>query len=221
VGVIATGDELVAPAEQPRGSQIRDSNSGQLCAQVEQVGAVAHNYGTVADRQDKIEAVLRRALADNDVVLVSGGVSAGDYDYVPQIMRRTAIDVLFHRIAVKPGKPTVFGVRGRTCCFGLPGNPVSGFVTFELLVKPLLYRMMGHDDRPRCIPVPLAVPVRQGRAERQAWIPIRLTDDFKAEPVEYHGSAHLTALCHADGLIRIDTGVTEIGAGVSVQVRLL
>jgi molybdopterin molybdotransferase len=221
VGVISTGDELVTPADRPHGSQIRDSNSGQLCAQVEQVGAVARNYGIVADRQNEIEAVLRRTIAENDVVLLSGGVSAGDYDYVPQIMTRMGIDVLFHRVAIKPGKPTVFGVWDPACCFGLPGNPVSSFVAFELLVKPLLYRMMGHDYKPTCIRVPLAAPVRQGKTERQAWIPVTIMDDFTAEPVEYHGSAHITALCHTDGLIRIDTGITEIAKGVCVQVRLL
>ncbi len=221
VAVISTGDELVPPGDKPQASQIRNSNSGQLCAQVRQVGAMARNGGIVADRPDEIDNVLRRAVAENDLVLLSGGVSAGDYDYVPQIMRRVGIDVLFHQVAIKPGKPTIFGVCGQTRCFGLPGNPVSSFVVFELLVKPLLYKMMGHEYRPLCVSLPLAEPVQRGNTERQSWIPATITGASTAEPIEYHGSAHITALSDADGLLCIEAGVARLDRGAPVVVRLI
>ncbi len=221
VGVISTGDELVTPAERPGPSQIRESNSHQLSAQAERIGAVVTNYGIAADCEEDIDRTLRKAMVENDVVVLSGGVSAGDYDYVPQIMARIGLDVLFRKVAVKPGRPTVFGVGEEAWCFGLPGNPVSSFVIFELLVKPFLYKIMGHDHKPVCASVPLGASIRRKKTDRQSWVPVGITDAFLAEPIEYHGSAHIGALCGAAGLISIDFGVAEIEKGATVHVRLI
>ncbi|MHC4204355.1 MAG: molybdopterin molybdotransferase MoeA [Planctomycetota bacterium] len=221
VGVISTGDELVTPDEKPGPCQIRETNSYQISAHARQTGAIVSNYGIVADRKHDIDRMLQKAIAENDVVVLSGGVSAGDYDYVPGIMKQIGIDVLFQKVAIKPGRPTVFGMCEDTYCFGLPGNPVAGFVVFELLVKPFLYKMMGHDYRPTCACVPLALAVTRKNTERQSWIPVAISDDLEAKPVKYHGSANITALCDADGLICIDKGVAELEKGKIVQVRLI
>lgn len=221
VGVISTGDELVTPDKKPGLCQIRETNSHQLSAQARQTGAIVSNYGIVADRKHDIDRMLRRAIAENDVVVLSGGVSAGDYDYVPGIMKQIGIDVLFQEVAIKPGKPTVFGVCEDTYCFGLPGNPVASFVIFELLVKPFLYKMMGHDYRPACACVPLALAITRMKTEKQSWIPVVISDDLEAKPVKYHGSANITALCDANGLISIDKGVAELEKGTIVRVRLI
>ena len=95
------------------------------------------------------------------------GYRLATFDLVPQVLRQNHVNLLFERIAVKPGKPTVFGVSERGYCFGLPGNPVSTFVIFELLVKPFLYRLMGHDYRPPCIRMPLSEPITRKDTERQ------------------------------------------------------
>ncbi|MHC4118858.1 MAG: molybdopterin molybdotransferase MoeA [Planctomycetota bacterium] len=221
VGVVSTGDELVPPSEVPGLSHIRDTNSHQLTAHARQVGATVNNYGIVSDCRQETDDVLRKAVGENDAVVLSGGVSAGDYDYVPGIMRQIGTDVLFQKIAIKPGKPTVFGVNKDIYCFGLPGNPVASFVIFELLVKPFLYKMMGHDYRPECACVPLASAITRKKTERQSWIPVSITRDLEAMPVEYHGSANITALCDADGLISIDKGEAELAKGKVVQVRLI
>lgn len=221
VGVISTGDELIVADGRPGRSQIRESNGHQLCAQIEQIGGVANNYGIVADCRHDIDGALRKAISKNNVVLLSGGVSVGDYDYVPEVMNQIGVDVLFHEIAVKPGKPTLFGVRDDAYCFGLPGNPVASFVVFELLVKPFLYRLMGHDYRPPRACMALAADVRRRKAERQSWIPVAITEDLTAEPLEYHGSADIGALAEADGLISLDMGVAEISEGVNVCVMLI
>jgi molybdopterin molybdotransferase len=218
VGVLATGNELVEPSQTPFLSQIRDSNSYQLAEQVETVGAVTKNYGIVRDTREAIDASVKAAIAENDVVLVSGGVSAGDFDFVPEILKQNGFELLFAKIVIQPGKPTVFGVAKNVFCFGMPGHPVSGFVICELLVKPFLYKLMGHDYRPLEVEVPLGRAVRRKKAGRPSWIPVAITDG-KAFGVEYHGSAHFGALCGADGLMCITKGTAEIKEGTIVPVR--
>jgi len=221
VGIIATGNELVEPSQKPDVSQIRNSNSYQLAAQVIQAGATPHYYGIALDSEDAIDAVLKTAMAENDVVLVSGGVSMGEFDLVPAILEKNGVDLVFEQIAIKPGKPTVFGVSDQAVCFGLPGNPVSTFVLFELLVKPFLYGMMGHDYKPADIRLPLEKEIRRKRTERMSWLPVALTDNGTVEPVEYHGSAHIDALSNAYGIISVPAGVAQIQEGTLVHVRPL
>jgi molybdopterin molybdotransferase len=163
--------------------------------------------------------VVKKALSQNDVVLLSGGVSAGDYDIVKAILEANGVNLLFDKVAVKPGRPSVFGVCGEAFCFGLPGNPVSSFVIFELLVKPFLYKMMGHDFRPAMSYGKLGSKISRKKTDRSSWLPVALTDEGKVEKLEYHGSAHINALCQADGLLCVGTGVAEIEEGTIVAVR--
>jgi len=219
VGVIATGDELVEPDRRPGPSQIRTSNSYQICAQTESAGAIATYYGIAADTEEALDVLMKRALNENEVVLFSGGVSMGDFDLVPGVMEKNGIEILFDSIAMKPGKPTTFGVGPRAFCFGLPGNPVSTFVQCEILVKPFLYALMGHKYRPRYSWLPLAEAIRRKRADREAWIPVSVTESGEVQPREYHGSAHINALCQADGFVVVPTGTERIEKGTVVRVR--
>ena len=247
VGIIATGDELVEPDRKPTACQIRNSNSFQLAAQVAGASAIPTHYGIAADTKQRISAVLTKAMAENDVVIISGGVSVGDCDLVRDILKENGVKILFERVAVKPGRPTVFGIKrltgedaasaekefqsafGRSAVrvykrntrfvFGLPGNPVSGFVMFELLVKPFLYRMMGHDFKPTSYRGQLERTIKRKNAERDFWLPVVTRYDGKVAQIDYHSSAHITALCEADGLICVPSGVTEIKEGATVVVR--
>lgn len=221
VAVLASGDELVLPEVGPSPFQIRNSNSPQLAAQLACMGIAARDYGIVRDTEDQIERVLKAALAENDVVLISGGVSVGDFDFVPAVLRRNKVTLRFEKIAVKPGKPTIFGLSENGYCFGLPGNPVSTFVIFELLVKPFLYRLMGHDYIPVEVEMGLGESVAREDTDRQGWMPVKRTGEAAVSPVAYHGSAHIVALCEADGLIAMPIGQTKIEKGTSVRVRLL
>lgn len=221
VAVVTGGDELVEPAARPGPAQIRNSNSVQLLAQLQAMGIAARDYGIMKDVASEVDRVLRTALAENDVVLISGGVSVGDFDLVPKVLRQNNVRLVFEKIAVQPGKPTVFGVSETGWCFGLPGNPVSTFVIFELLVKPFLYKLMGHEHSPRWVPMWLDEPVVRENVDRQSWIPVQITGDETVRPVEYHSSAHVLALCEADGLISLKVGVASLRQGTQVQVRLL
>lgn len=218
VGVIATGDELVEPGEPLGPVQIRTSNSYQLFSHVQSAGCVPTYYGIARDTEAAIDELMKRAIAENDVVILSGGVSMGDFDLVPGVMQKNNIRILFDSIAMKPGKPTTFGVSPDVYCFGLPGNPVSTFIQFELLIKPFLFRLMGHEFRPPHSVLPLAGPVKSKRADREMWLPVVITQDG-VQPIEYHGSAHVNALCEADGLIVVPAGVTVLEKGTLVRVR--
>ena len=219
VGVIATGDELVEPTARPGPSQIRNSNSFQLAAQVAKAGAEVTNYGVARDTAGDIDGMFKKALAESDVVLVSGGVSVGEFDLVPGILEDNGVKLLFEKIAVKPGKPTVFGISDSGYCFGLPGNPVSTFVLFELLVKPFLFKLAGCDYKAVTFFAPLAKTISRKKADRDFWMPVVLTETHEAAPAEYHGSAHVHALCEAEGLICIPSGVKEVVKGDIVRMR--
>jgi molybdopterin molybdotransferase len=218
VGVIATGDELVEPDVTPEPSQIRTSNSYQICAQVRRGNAVPAYYGIARDTEFDLDAAMKRAMAENDVLIMSGGVSMGDFDLVPEVMRKNGFEIRFDSIAIKPGKPTTFGISATHWCFGLPGNPVSTYIQFEILIKPFLYRLAGHEYRAPYMILPLAAPLRRRQADREAWIPVKVSESG-ARACEFHGSAHIGALTEADGFVVMPTGISELAEGTFVRVR--
>jgi len=219
ISIISTGNELVEPYQKPELSQIRNSNSYQLIAQVKNTGAIPDYTGIFDDSETKLYQTVIKALSENDVVLLTGGVSMGDYDLVPEILEKAKIQILFKKIATKPGKPTVFGIYKNKFCFGLPGNPVSSFIMFEFLVKPFLYKMMGIPFTPIYIKMPIGVDYKQKLTDRIARIPVKLTKNGFVLPVEYHGSAHIHSICEADGIISIPIGKAVLNKGEIVDVR--
>ncbi len=221
VAVIATGDELVEPDVQPSPTQIRSSNGVQLCAQVAAMGCSATYIGIAMDTEESLEDCLESAAAGHDVVLFSGGVSMGEFDLVPKVLEKNGIKIQYDRVAIQPGKPTTFARSEDLFCFGLPGNPVSTFVIFELLVKPFLFAMMGHDYRPPRVRMRLASTMTRKSGARKAWVPVVTTDDGRIQRVDYHGSAHINALCHAEGLVAFPEGTTEMPEDQEVDVRLI
>ncbi len=220
VAVLATGDELVEADRTPNEWQIRNSNAPQLIAQVSRLGIAADYIGVAHDNEASVEESLARA-EGCDVLLISGGVSMGDFDLVPGGLRKRGFEIRFDRVAVQPGKPTTFAVSERGFCFGLPGNPVSSFVIFELLVRPFLFALMGHDYRPTTARLPLGEAFTRKSGARQAWVPVSLRADGHIAKMAYHGSSHISALSGADGLIAFPEGATELPAGAMVDVRLI
>lgn len=219
VGVVATGSELVEPDRTPEACQIRNSNSFQLSAMVLGASALPQNYGLVADNKGAIQAVLRKAMAENDVVVLSGGISKGDYDFVRGVLEENLVELVFDRVRINPGRLIVFGISGSAFCFGLSGNPVSNFIMFELVVKPFLYRMAGHRFKASVSHARMAQTLVRDEAEKDLWLPVLLTTDGRVHPVECRGSMSITSLCGADGLMHVPAGVTEVPEGTTVVVR--
>jgi molybdopterin molybdotransferase len=221
VGIIATGDELVEPDTQPGVAHIRNSNSIQLRAQAQAAGACANYYGIVRDNEKDIEAILKKALAENSIVLLTGGVSMGDTDFVPAVMQTCGLDILFDKVCIKPGMPTTFAASDKALCMGLPGNPVAVFIDFEILLRPFIQKSMGRSQLPRRVYLPLEERLTRKRTERESWMPAIITDKGEVQPCTYHGPAHVGSLHNADALISIPVGVATLEKGEKVQAQLL
>lgn len=219
VAVISTGNELVEPNEKPGLSKIRNSNAYQLLAQVESLGAKANYMGIADDDEEALFTIISKSKEENDVILLTGGVSMGDFDLVPKMLKETGFDIQFKSIAIQPGRPTLFGKQSEKFVFGLPGNPVSSFTQFELLVKPFLYKLMGYPYHPENLVLPLAEDYSRKRAEREKWIPATLTENGEIKQTDYHGSAHIHSLSFSDFIFQVPIGVEQLKKGEKVHVR--
>mgnify|MGYP006267615019 CR=1 FL=1 len=222
LGILSTGDELLEPGQAPAPGTIYNSNAYQIAAQATAAGFGPHYYGIAADTADSLRDSLRPALEENRVIVLSGGVSKGEYDYVPDVLAELGVQTVFHRVAVKPGRPTFFGTRERDghrqYVFGLPGNPVSTYVMFLLFVERLLYRMCALEPPLAGRAVTIRETIKKRDAERTEFIPVAITNGT-ATPVRYGGSSHLNALSTADALLEVPVGTTEITEGATVHVR--
>ncbi|MDD5675979.1 MAG: molybdopterin molybdotransferase MoeA [Chitinivibrionales bacterium] len=221
VGILATGDELVEPSKVPCIAQIRNSNSYQLLAQTLACGCRGHYFGIATDTLLSTETTIRNALNESDVILISGGVSAGDFDFVPAALRKLGVDIKFNGVAMKPGKPTLFGMLGQKAIFGMPGNPVSTFVVFELFVRPFLLKQMGHAYRPLIVKSRILEAFSRKKADRLEFIPVSFNHAGLIVRLAYHGSAHIHAFSAATGIIAIPAGTERIEAGDDLDVRIL
>ena len=223
VALLVTGDEIVDVSATPAPGQIRNSNGPAVAAQARLAGATVRLLGVAPDRQDAIAEALRAGLAA-DVLVVSGGVSAGDYDLVEPALLELGATFLFTKVAVKPGAPLVFGRRGATLVFGLPGNPVSAQVTFDLFVRPALLKMQGATvvSRPR-VRVELLAGVKN-RSGRKSHVPARVRFEggrLVARPLRSMGSGDLAAHARANALVVIEADRPQAAAGETAEALLL
>jgi len=218
IGILSTGDELVEPGFHPPIPKIRNSNAFQLMAQAFSVCCSPFYYGIAFDTKRSLINKLKEILRYNNVVILTGGVSMGDFDYVPAVIKNLGFDILFKSIAIQPGRPTVFGMKDDKFIFGLPGNPVSSFVLFEMLVKPFLLKMMGCESNFNTVPLPMGIDYSRKRSIRKALIPVKIING-EVIPLEYHGSADIQAYADAQGILSMEIGETKIQKGEIVNVR--
>lgn len=220
VAILSTGDELVDVTEAPGPAQIRNSNSVTLAAQVWEAGGEPRLLGIARDNHDDLARMIERGLAC-DILITSGGVSMGKYDLVAGVLDEHGVKVEFDKVAMKPGKPTVFGWRERTFVFGLPGNPVSTIVAFQLFVRPLIGKLLhcafeGRvqtleailDQDVRCDPVRAACIPAQAHFEEGA---------YRLAMVAWKGSSDLTGLAKANAFVMIPMREGTLEAGSRVQ----
>ncbi|MCY3911715.1 MAG: molybdopterin molybdotransferase MoeA [Chloroflexi bacterium] len=225
VGLIATGDEVVPPDQTPEPGEVRDVNSTTLTVEVERAGGVARTYGIVPDSRSALESAARDALRACDLVVISAGSSVSARDHTSDVIGSLgAPGVLAHGLALKPGKPSIVGLADGRPIFGLPGNPVSALVVFDLLVAPTIRRLQGApaDSSASPLRARLARNVAS-TAGRLDFIPARLTERDGctwAEPI-FGASNLIFTLVRADALVRIPADANGLQAGAFVDIRPL
>jgi molybdopterin molybdotransferase len=215
VAILATGDELVEVGESPAGGQIRNSNGYTLHAQVSAAGAEPVLLGIGRDNLEDLRAQIGRGL-EYDVLLVSGGVSMGKYDFVESVFAEFGVEVLFESVAMKPGKPTVFGYRNDTFVFGLPGNPVSTIVAFRMFVTPVLQSLLKSSPAGQpTLRARLDAPEKRDSA-RTAIVPALVRfegESYRIKTAPWKGSSDLAGLSRANALVVIPQGEGSLQPG--------
>jgi molybdopterin molybdotransferase len=215
VAVLSTGDEVVEAEVLPGPGQIRNGNGPMLMAQARRAGGVPRYLGIARDRLDSLRPLVKQGL-EADVLVLSGGVSAGKLDLVPGVLRELGVEAHFHKVEMKPGKPVFFGTRDATLVFGLPGNPVSALVCFELFVRPGLRKLAGHDNSgPALVTATLAEDFAY-RTDRPTYHPARLgigEGGWRVRPVPWYGSPDLRAVAAANAFVVFPAGDHRHRAG--------
>ena len=225
VVVLSTGSELVEPGTRELSpGEIFDSNSFALLAQALEAGADARRVSAASDESEVLRGAMEQALTEADVVVTSGGVSVGEKDLVKSTLLDLGVEQAFWGIKLKPGKPVFFGTRGDACFFGLPGNPVSAMVCFELFVRSALMKMMGREDkhRPRIeVYFDADVENKFGRMHAMRVTLTRTERGWRAESVGAQGSGLVSSLTKADALALIGPESEGVRAGEPVEAIVL
>ncbi len=222
VALLTTGNEVVPPTDKPKAGQIRNANLSMLCSALERTGVETVFAEHCGDDPRWLERSLSNALEESDVLLAVGGVSVGDYDYVKSTLLALGVKEIFWRVAIKPGKPLFFGVKGKKLVFGLPGNPVSAMVCFLLFVLPAIRKMMGLEEyETSFLPAELSTGLKKkaGRAEF-------LRGNFQTSeggrlmvsPLEAQGSHMLGGLAGANCLIFLGESCEDPRLGSKVKI---
>ena len=223
VGIISTGTELVDVESKPSTAQIRNSNGYSLAAQARRLKVDIEILGIVKDTKEDISRIMHRGL-QKDILILSGGVSMGEYDLVGDVMKDLNTQIYFEKVALRPGKPVIFGKKDKTLIFALPGNPVASFVTFELFIYPAIRKMMGFSTLHRTtVKASLEVEIlvkRKRREYRPALLRMHNNQWF-VSPVEWHGSADLLSTTRANCLLIVREDAEKLSVGQLVDVILL
>jgi molybdopterin molybdotransferase len=223
VAVLATGDEIVPSDTTPAPGRIRNSNGPMLLALARDAGAETIDLGIARDEKDALAKALGRGL-EADLLIVSGGVSMGEYDLVGGVLRSLGVEVLFDAVAIRPGKPFTFGTRGRAVVAACPGNPVSGYVIFQIFIRAALRRMIGVASPARPVVRGVLSGALRTRAGRAGYHQARARFEnglCVVEIVPTSGSADLVSCARGNALVVTPAGEASFAAGDSVDVLLL
>jgi len=222
VAILSTGDEIVPVDSVPGRFQIRNSNSVSLAAQVRLAGGRPILLGNAMDREDDLASKIKRGLQE-DLLILSGGVSMGKYDLVENVLRALGAEFFFDAVAIRPGKPAVFGQCGDKFVFGLPGNPVSTMVTFELFVAPAMDLLSGMEARPLPVVEARLSESLHAKLGLRHFLPARVQGrgtDMEVRALKWQGSGDIAALGKANGFVIVPPHRTAIETGEKVEVLI-
>lgn len=216
LAILSSGDEIVDHPDHLRPGCIVDTNTPLLTGLAERHGMEVCHTAHLSDDPQETEAGLRAALDAADLVILTGGVSMGDFDCIPDAMQALGLEIHFTRLAVKPGKPTTLATSADRMVFGLPGNPVSAFLMFHLFILRVQQVLTGNERGLHEHLLVLDEAYERSSTERCAYVPARIRRVGTVQPVVYHGSAHLAALLNADGFFHVPQGTRGLPSGSHV-----
>ncbi|MCD6472312.1 molybdopterin molybdotransferase MoeA [Candidatus Aerophobetes bacterium] len=223
ISIIVTGEEIREPGKELPIGKIYNSNGYALFCQALSCGTLPKNLGIAGDNKEKILSKVKEGLKSN-ILILSGGVSVGKYDLVKNTLKDAGVKKKFWRVAVKPGKPTFFGVKMETLVFGLPGFPVSSILNFENLVKPAIFSMLGRKDWNRLTLKAYLKKDIKNKSKRENFIRVKMIQErgeWWATPILSQKSGVLKSLVQANGLIIVPREVERVKAGEKVEVEIL
>jgi molybdopterin molybdotransferase len=222
VSVLSTGDELAAASDRPSGARIRDANQPMLISLLARDGIPANGLGIVRDDEGALRTAIKKGL-EGDILIISGGVSAGRYDRIPELLAMEGVERVFHKVDIKPGKPLFFGKKGDKMVFGMPGNPMSAFVCYLLFVRPAILKMMGvHDPIQKMERGVLRQDIERSDL-RKEFVPVEIFKDDtvgsapQLTPITSAGSADVFCLGRANGLAVIEAGIPRVAKGTELE----
>jgi len=222
VAVMATGSELVDVDQKPARDQIRDSNNYTIEAYASQSNAIVARLPLAGDDTEELKRAMREAAETCDVLITSGGVSMGVYDFTKAALKELGAEIFFERVALRPGKPTVFARLGRALVFGLPGNPVSVAVTFNLFARTVLRAMQGATHTTLEVDHAILARDLKGSIDRESYLPAILRTDERgtllAEPLKWGGSSDFVAFAKATALINLPIEMKSAKSGTVVTI---
>jgi len=223
VAILNTGDEIVQPGKNLAGNKIYNSNGPMLLSLLSSIDIEVDYLGIVKDKKEDLRKMIKKGLRD-DIFLLSGGVSMGEFDLVPKVLKECTVKQVFHKISMKPGKPVFFGTKKSGLIFGIPGNPVSTYLIFLVLIKTVIEKMMGriaHLDIRRGI---LKEDFKQKPDKRKHFIPAKVFRKGKqlyVFPIKgYHGSADIASLSLANAFMIVEGTVSFLKKNSRVQILL-
>lgn len=218
IGIISTGNEIVDSPDELTEGKIMNANGPVLAALCQKYGLEVVGEQIAPDALDKTVSTLTEMMTKADIVVLSGGVSVGQFDFVAEAMKQAGLTIHFDRLAVKPGKPMTFASSDDgKAVMGLPGNPVAVYLMFHLFVLYAARLLSGRKTELTPIALPLGFAFHRRKADRMAFIPCRLQPDGLLGKIDYHGTAHLMALSGSDGFFRVPKEITKLSAGEKVD----
>ncbi len=224
VAVISNGNEIADIGDVLKEGEIYDANAPMLLNSALDLSCNGKFYGRVKDDKNEIRTILDKAINENDIVLITGGVSMGDFDYVYKILCDIGVNQIFHGLAMKPGKPLFFGKFNNKAVFALPGNSVSAYMTFEIMVKPYILSSLGLLYDNSYINAILSENFNRRDTERLEYVPVQLyfeNTKLYANLINYNNSSMISSFSEANGILKIDIGIENIKSGDIVDVRFI
>jgi len=223
VCLLSTGNEIRPAGETLQPGQIYNSNGPALMAALAELGIDGEMIGVAVDTEESLRDALSQ-IEDTDVLITVGGVSAGDFDLVPKVLKDIGAEVVFHKVAIKPGKPLLYAIRGKTHVFALPGNPVSALMVFDRFVRPALLKMMGARHFKRTLHEAVAVEPLKGASGKEVYLRGLVSSEngrFVARSAGAQGSAMLGSLARANAVLIVPAARKAIAAGESLSFEFL